>query len=302
VKGVNNFHLPVLLKQYVLQGITFIDASIGPSFWIKIYYSFLQLSIPSIVLGLCIVCLFYKYFIPQKEAVNMHLLVAFILIVLFAFGIFSLTGYYPQIAFNLGNRVTIYGTFIITLFIVLKLLNSKKTATILFAILLFSMLGISDHWKDWNKTQLQIIDNISTNSKIQKFNKDQQLFVCNNQFSQYGDLSHIEFFSTSSAMQVFKFATNNYYSISPLNRRFRYSNDEIVDTKFGHKFETNDYIYVYDSKKNDVLKLPKNEIQRFIADLPKSNRHWAQLLKEDNIFFNMVISLMPRLKYLIDTN
>ena len=105
IKGNADFSLLSLSKQYILQVGTFIDSFIGPSFWFKIYYSFIQLSILSIVIGIILVLLFYKYYKIEKDKINKELLISISAIVLLAFGIFALTGMYPQIVFNLGNRV-----------------------------------------------------------------------------------------------------------------------------------------------------------------------------------------------------
>ncbi|NQY23203.1 MAG: hypothetical protein HRT41_04170 [Campylobacteraceae bacterium] len=297
IKGNADFSLLSLSKQYILQVGTFIDSFIGPSFWFKIYYSFIQLSILSIVIGIILVLLFYKYYKIEKDKINKELLISISAIVLLAFGIFALTGMYPQIVFNLGNRVTIYGSLLITFLIVMFLMNNKKSATFIFAVFIFSSLGISDHWKNWNKIQLKIIENISKNVDIKNFDTGKQLFVSNNQYSQFGKFSHIEFFAEGMATHIFKLATKKDYKISTLNRKFTHEENYIFDKKYGTKILIEKIVYVYDSQSNKLLKIKEENIQKYIDSLPIDNRHWLQLLPKDNFIIQIVLKLVPRLEY-----
>ena len=160
-RAENVLNFSKIIKQYVLQMTTFIDAALGPSFWLKIYYSFTQLSILSISIGCVIVYLFYRYYEVAKEETNTKLLFGIISVLLLAFGLYALTGYNPQLAFNIGNRTTIFGSLLISFMIVIFLMNGKRSSTLVFAIFVFSVLGISDHWKDWNSRQRAIIQNIA---------------------------------------------------------------------------------------------------------------------------------------------
>jgi hypothetical protein len=293
----SNIDITVLIKQYILQVLTFVDAIIGPSFWFKIFYSISSLSVISVCIGLILTCLFYKYYVPKKESINKQLVFILLTLLLLAFGMFALTGLYPQIAFNLGNRVTIYGSLLISFLVVSLFLNSKKTATIVFVIFIFSTLGLSDHWKNWNKTQLQIIENISNNRDIKKFDKSKQLFVTYNQYSQLGKISHIEFLTSGVSSHIFKLATNSNYKVSELNKRFIYNSNKITDKKYKISYGINNEMYVYDSKQDKLLTIKKENIQKYIDSLPKNNRHWLLLLDKDNFIMKIVLKLMPRLEY-----
>jgi len=297
IKGSSDFTALTLFKQYVLQVGTFADSVIGPSFWLKIYYSLMELTIISLLIGSLLTIIFYKFYKPRNENLNKQLLLAFIIVTLSAFGIYSLTGLYPQIAFNLGNRVTIYGSLLISFLIVMFLMNNKKSATIVFAFFIFSTLGISDHWKAWNVKQQDIINNIKTHSELKTFDRQQQLFVSHNQYSKFGDMVHIEFFSQGIETFLFKLATNKDYNVSTLNRRFVYDDGYILDKKFGRKFIVGDFIYVYNSESNILIKIEKNKIQQYIDNLPMDRRHWVQLLDKNSYIMKIVMNLMPRLKY-----
>ena len=294
---LNDTDLIQIVKQYILQVGTFLDSSIGPSFWLKLFYSITQLTFLSIFIGVSLTILFYKFYQPKKETISKLLLISLIIMLLLAFGIFALTGYYPQIAFNLGNRVTIFGSLLVSYLVVLLLMNNKNIATIIFSLFIFTTLGLSDHWKAWNKTQLKIIDNISKNNDLKEFDRSNQLFVSYNQFSKLGDISHIEFFAEGISSTIFKLSTKESYKVSPLNRRFYLKDSNIIDKKYGTKINIEKVIYVYDSHTDKLLEIKKENIQEYINSLPKDNRHWVQLLSKDNFIMKIVLKLMPRLEY-----
>ena len=292
------FNVPKIAKQYVLQMATFLDAVVGLSFWAKIYYSVAQLSLPSIIVGCLVVYLFYRYYEPGQGKVSRELLYSSVATLFVAFGMFAVTGMYPQLAFNLGNRVTIYGSLLISLVIVLFVMNGKKTSTLIFAVFVFSVLGISDHWKSWNNQQQVIIKNIGANRDLAEFDKSKELFVSHNQYSQLGGIAHIEFFSDGGmARTIFKFSTDDDYKVEPINKRYFYKNREIIDKKFGTKIKVDDYVYVYDSNNDVLLKVSRDEIPSYIEMLPDDTRHWIQLLDKENWIRKLVLKLMPRLEY-----
>ena len=289
-----------ILKQYILQVTTFIDAALGPSFWLKIYYSFTQLSILSSLIGCIIVYLFYRYYEVTKERASTDLLYGFISVLVLAFGLYALTGYSPQLAFNLGNRTTIYGSLLISFIIVMFLMNGKRSATIVFAIFILCVLGISDHWKSWNNKQQEIIQNIAKNRDLEQFDNGRWLFVSQNQYSQFGNISHIEFFSDVSMVNaIFKYATGKDYKVTPINRRFSYENDKIVDKKFRSEFEVDGPIYVYDSNSDALARVETHDIKDYIEGLPDDKRHWIQLLDKNNWIRRLALYLMPRLDYVL---
>ena len=289
-----------ILKQFILQILTFTDSTLGPSFWVKIYYSFKQLSILSILVGGVLVYLFFRYYETTKERVDKELLYGSSAVLLLAFGQYALTGYNPQLAFNLGNRTTIFGSMLISFMIVMFLMNGKRSAPIVFAIFILCVLGISDHWKTWNNKQQEIIQNIAKNRDLGRFDKTKMLFVSHNHYSKFGRVSHIEFFSdTSMVRAIFKYATDKDYSVAPINRRFCYENDKIVDKKFGSEFAVGDSIYVYDSNSDVLARVETGDIKGHIESLPEDTRHWIQLLEKNNWIRRFVLYVMPRLDYVL---
>jgi hypothetical protein len=290
-----------LFKQYMLQLGTFLDTFIGPSFWLKIYYSFTQITLISIIIGITLIILFYKYFKPTKEKIDISLVISLVFVTLLAFGMFALTGYYPQIAFNLGNRVTIYASLLVSFLIVMLLMNNKKIATVIFGIFLFSILGISDHWKSWNQNQLTVIENISKNQDLKNFDISNQLFVIGNQYSKFGEIAHIEFFTQPEVPStIFKVATNRSFKVSSLNERFYYKDGKLVDKKYGTNFKVESDTYIYDSSLDKLYVINENEISSFVKNLDSDKRHWIQLLNKESFIIQLVIKLMPRMVYLFE--
>jgi hypothetical protein len=61
-------------------------------------------------------------------------------------------GIYPQLAFGMVNRVTIYASFGAALLLA-SLAYRPWSASALAALLTFSSLGLSDHWRAWHRVQ-----------------------------------------------------------------------------------------------------------------------------------------------------
>ena len=291
--GIDSY---LIIKQFILQMLTFIDATVGPSMWIKIYYSFFQLSIPSIIIGILLTTIFYKKFKNGNGLYNRKLILSFTVLTFLSFAMFAITGHYPQLAFNLGNRVTIFGSLLLAYLIVLMPL-SKKIKTLVFAVLIFTILGNSDHWKSWYLHQQQVIANIKNNQTLKNYHDTRVIYVSGNQYSKYGPISHIEFLSEKWVTQsLFKLVFKNRIQTEPLNKRHVYREGYLMDTKYNTKVKVDNYINIYDSEKDILFKLDIEKINNYIDSLPSDNRHWVQIL--NNKFINdIVIKLMPRLKY-----
>lgn len=287
-----------LAKQLILQVGTFLDSAIGPSFWLKIYYSILSLSWVSFVVGLLMGLFCWQLYSKSKPTFNKPLLVAFTGVSLCGFLIFAMTGMYPQIAFNLGNRVTYYGSLLLALLLI-SIPGKKPIALMVIFTLSMSIAGLSEHWKDWNQEQHRVIENIRANSELSDMRPGEVLLVSGHQYSRLGPISHIEFFSESYAIRdIMSFAQdkNINYTVSSLNHRYRWENGVVRDIKYGNTFQVGNEISIYDSAKNKLLKIPGSELNAYIANLPPENRHWIQLVRQGWIK-DAIIYLMPRLEY-----
>ena len=287
------------LKLYMLQVLSGLDVAIGPSFFLKVYYSIVNLSLYSAVIGCVTVYIFYRFVEIKKEPINVALFWGVVAIMPLTFGMFALTGYYPQMAFGLGNRVTTLYSLTLSFLVIFLFMQNKWISTIVFIIFIFSVLGISDHWKAWNKHQMSVINNIRNNRQLQDYKGDKVIFVSGNQYSKYGKLSHIEFFSEHWVPNaVFRLAHDrNDVTAMAINKRFKYINGQLVDTKSKHEININDYINVYDSEKDVLLKIDADGINSYISSLPLDTRHWIQMLGRDNVIKKIILYLMPRLEY-----
>jgi hypothetical protein len=295
----DKLNIYILIKQFVLQVVTFIDSVVGPSMWLKLYYSYYELSAISFVMGTLLIFIFYITYKENEDNYNSKLIISLIVLLLTSFAVFSITGEYPQLAFNMGNRTTVFGSLLLAYLIVL-IPSSRKKKTVVFAIFLFSILGISDHWKNWNIHQQQVIDNIKENQALRDYKDDKQIFVSGNQYSKFGPISHIEFLSENwVARGVFNLALKKEISAVTINKRHVYEDGYLIDTKYNTKAEVNDYINVYDSENDRLFTLNVVEINSYIDSLPPENRHWIMLSDNRLISFvkTLVIKLMPRLEY-----
>ena len=290
-----------LIKQYVLQVGSFIDAAIGPSFFFKIYYSIIENDITSIVLAIIFVIGYVFISLSndeeEKVQVDKNLLMVLIILILTSFVIFAMTGAYPQLAFNLGNRTTIFGSLLIAYLIVI-LPKPKIARNVILIVLLASITGISLHWKQWNLHQQEIIKNIQNNHDLASYKGEDPIYVTGNQYSKMGPFSHIEFLSEIFVVNsIFSLAVHESPQANTLNKRFRWKNGILIDNKYNEKHFTGNSINVYDSKKDKLLNIPSQEINSYINTLPNDKRHWIQFIENKKIKA-MLVKLMPRLKYI----
>lgn len=287
-----------IMKQLILQIVTFVDAMVGPSMWLKLYYSFFQLSVPSIIIGLTLTIIFYRKYKEGGKRHNAKLILGLTVLTFVSFAMFAVTGRYPQIAFNLGNRVTIFGSLLFAYLIILMPL-SHKMRTLVFAIIIFSILGISDHWKGWNVHQQKVIANIRDNRDLKNYKEAKLIYVSGNQYSKYGPVSHIEFLSEGFVSSpVFQLALGKKISAVPINKRLVYKDGYLIDIRYDEKEAVRSYINIYDSERDTFFKLNAENINNYIDSLPSENRHWIQMV---NVPFirDVLIRLMPRSKYVL---
>lgn len=283
-------------KQFILQALSFFDAVAGPSIWLKMYYSFFQLSITSIIAGVIGTAFFYKFYSPGEKGYNRNVLIGFLMITTFSFILFTITGRYPQMAFNLGNRATIFGSLLVAYLLVI-IPMPKMVKTLFFAIMLFSVLGISEHWKDWNLHQMSVMQNIESNEKLKNYQDSRTIYVSGNQYSKYGPISHIEFLSAPWVTnKLFKFLLKNKVTTEPINKSYRYEKGFLIDKKYNIKQKVRGFINVYDSEKDRFFRIEAGGINAYIDSLPPDNRHWVQIIGNKKLK-NAILRFMPRVKY-----
>jgi hypothetical protein len=299
----SDFNFLALIKQLVLQIGSFFDVFAGPSFFLKLYTSILANS----VLSVLVLILFVAGYLKLIKSMNreetrtqpdIKLLSALIILTFASLGMFAITGYYPQLAFNLGNRTTIYGSLLISYLIIILPIPAKIHHAI-FLIFLVAAVGISTHWKQWNQHQLHVIDNIRNNQELASYNKTERIYVSGNQYSKLGDVSHIEFLSEHHVVQsIFKLAGHEKLNIKTLNKRFVLENGKVFDKKYNLRYSTGKNVMVYDSDHDQLLTVPAKDLNRYINDLPEDKRHWIQFIENETINA-LILKLLPRLNYVL---
>jgi|GEM_PF-769534 len=297
-----NLHSPLgIVKQLFVQLCTAIDAFIGPSFFLKIYYAWLQLSVLSIFVGFIILILFIRMYdrLIKIQKVDRHVMWAFTIIIILSSLQLSLTGRYPQITFGLGNRVTFFVSLAAALVSLHFFSMGKKTGTIIFAIYLFTILGISDHWKEWAHEQKEIINSINKNEDVKAIISNKTLFVSHNQYSKYGPFSHLELFSSSSR-EFLAFATGSVQPVLPvypMGRQYYIKGEYLIDSKYNQQFKVDKHINVLNSSTGRLEKIDKGAIQTYIEKLPVDKRHWIQFINNGTLK-DVIVKLSPSLGYL----
>jgi hypothetical protein len=295
----SNLTIAVYLKTIIIQFISFIEASIGPSYWLKVIFSVNSMSLLSIIVTTVLASFFLtkvRIFF-QKHTPSKPLFYGLVCIIIFSFALYSLTGRYSHSPFNLGNRTTVYGSLLIAFLLATFLPANKKSVIFLLIIFLMPSFGLSDHWKSWNVHQKIIIKNIKNNQELKKIEFDSTLIVIRNIYSKLGPFAHIEFFSMPwnvNAIFQDNVKTKNVVALTP---NVVIKDGYIINSKFGSKYSLNGKLYVYDSERDQVRDISFKDVPELIKQQPGVLRHWVQLFK-DTWIQDILILLSPRLSYL----
>jgi len=285
-------------KNFTIQILSSLDTFFGLSFLIKIYLSIKSIDIFS--LFICLIILIFLFTISENKKIKTPwiLLCSFLAVYISSLLIFSLTGLYAHNTFNLGNRVTIYGSLLLG-FILSILPFNKKNITLFFIIFILPLFGLSAHWKSWNQNQLNIISNIANNKELKEITSNEILLIKNNNYSKIGPYSHIEFFSMPWNVDVIFNESVKTKKIISLSSNVYIEDKYLVDKKFGSKFLIGDFLFIYESTNNKLTKINKKELQFLVKNYPKEKRHWVQFL-DFSVFKKIINMLNPRLGYLFD--
>jgi hypothetical protein len=293
------------LKGISIQFFAIIDSLIGLSALIKIYYS--TLSIGVFTFSICFYIIFSLWWyigntcqiedqiIIDRNNLN-KLLIGSISVLVLATAMFALTGLYVPSPFNLGNRSLVYGSLLVAVFFASLNIN-RKNLLIVGLIFLFPIFGLSDHWKDWNKQQLSIINNIKNHQGLRALKKNDILIVIGNNYNKLGPYSHIEFFSMPWVVNsIFKDFSAIENSVA-ITQTIFLEGDEMVDSKFGVRYSIKDDIYIYDSENNALRPGTRIDIENLIMNRKQEIRHWVQLARGTYVE-SAIVYLSPRLQYL----
>ena len=300
-KFPHEINLLTIAKQLLLQIVTFFDALAGPSLFLKIYYSIIENNIWSIIAIIIFVSLYLIIVVNKKTyslqtKIDKSLFAALTVFVMISLVMFSVTGRYPQLAFNLGNRTAIYGALLLSYLIVAAPMNRYLRQGILL-LMLFSIVGVSVHWKMWNNHQIEVFHNIQRNEDLQSFNKQEPVFVVGNQYSRIGPFSHIEFLSENWVVSgLFGLAGHNEIEALALNKRFIVKESLLIDQKLQNIITIGSVVNIYDSESDKLMTVTSDMLNQYIEKFPDEKRHWVQMIKNERIN-DAILKLMPRLKY-----
>ena len=289
-----------LVKNLFKQVFTFLDSSVGPSMFLKMFYTIGSINFIGIIFSLGAFLGIHFLYKTKDEKINPSLIIVLLFSTLLIFNIamFTLTGAYPHLAFNLGNRVGTYSIFIV-LFIVMVFFSKVKYGhSALILVLLLSFYGNRNKFLEIEKNQNKVVSNISRNQDLKMHPPDTPLFVKGFQYHRLGPFSDIEFLSENWVVHgILKSVYNRSFEVYSFNRRWIQEEGILIDRKNGTKIMIpEDGITVYDALTNEVLLVKPEGINQLIADLKKNKRHWLQFIENESVkkFIN---SKIKRLSY-----
>ncbi|MDA9690471.1 hypothetical protein N9U64_01170 [Pseudomonadota bacterium] len=299
VKIDNNLSLSGYLQDLFLQFLTMMEASIGPSAFIKVFYSIGSLSLLSLsVLIFALIFLSYHLRIQQfsqAQNINFTLLFGLGLVVLLSMMVYAMTGAYWHTPFNLSNRSLIYASLFLSYLIASCIRTNRSFLLLSAAIFLSANLGISDHWKSWNIEQKIVIERINSNPTIQS-SPNATFFISENLYSHMGPYSYIEFFSMPWNIRAIfnEDVDTNFIAVTPY---LKLEKNLVIDTKSKIHHPVNKEIYHYNSSSGVLSKISIEDAAQLVAEEKPIHRHWIQYFK-GTIIENIVVRLAPNLAYL----
>ena len=299
VKIDNNLSLSGYFKDLFLQFFTMMEASIGPSAFIKIFYSIGSLSLFSFsVLIFALIFLIAHLRIWQlskPQNINLSLLGGLGIVVLFSMMVYAMTGAYWHTTFNLSNRSLIYASLFLSYLIACCIRPNIFLLLCSAAIFLSANLGISDHWKSWNIEQKIVIERIKSNPTIQS-SPNATFFISENLYSHMGPYSYIEFFSMPWNIRAIfnEDVDTNFIAVTPY---LKLEKNLVIDTKSKIHHPVNKEIYHYNSSSGVLSKISIEDAAQLVAEEKPIHRHWIQYFK-GTIIENIVVRLAPNLAYL----
>ena len=299
-----NMSIELFFKGIVLQLIGIIDSFIGPSAFLKIYYSVLSIELLSFILAVCILvlcsCQIDKIAVTKKANPVPNdlriLLIGTGSVLVLSLGMFALTGLYVPSPFNLGNRSLVYGS-LITAALLASVTINRKNLIIIWFIFILPVFGLSDYWKAWNHKQNNILYNIQSHEGIRLLKKNEILLVTGNIYNKIGPYSHIEFFSMPWVVSSIFRNFANLEQVVALSQTIFLEGNVLKDSKFGGIYPITENLYIYDSESNILKSANRDDIEILINKRPHEIRHWVQLTK-GTLIESSIVNLSPRLQYL----
>ena len=299
IQRLNDSDPSSLLRQLVLQKLTFVEATLGPSMWLKVFYGLGELTFVSGGLTLLALALFWRWHAVDTDrrhfAPDKALLLALGAMTLVAFAMFAVTGRYPNIAFNLGNRTNIFGTALLAYLLVWAWSRWRAVAVVV-VLLCFSATGLSNHWRRWSGLQDEAV--VELQRTLDLHPELETVFVSGMQYSRLGAFDHIELFSEDWVItSITELATDGRVRARPLNRNVEMSESGmLVDVRYGDQHAVPEVLDVFDFDTHQLRRLPRDELNTYVRSLPRFRRHWLQAIESPRLQ-GWILWLMPRLEY-----
>jgi hypothetical protein len=287
-----------LMKNYLLEIPAFFDSLIGPSFWLKVYYSIASIEFFSITLAVLIIVFMIKNARFEKCKISASLLGGLVAVCLLSFGMFAISDIMGHRAFNLGNRLSVYGSLLIA-FLAASIPSNRILLPIVAIGFVLPTFGLSDHWKSWNASQIQIIDKVQNNQDIKKLTASDTLLVADNMYSKLGPFSHIEFFNMPWNVDAIFTPIVKCKNILPINSYVYLKDQRLIDDKSFVNIEAKKDLYLYKSGSDQLIKISLEQLPEILANRPREIRHWVQFFK-DTWIETAITRLSPRLSFLFE--
>ena len=292
----HNMTLGTWLRNCVVQVMSFFDSSIGPSFFLKIWWSINSIGLLSLCLAIIVCIVMFSNFRSQHRPIPTSLLWGLVAVLVLSFGMVSLADIYGNRIFNLGNRLSVYGALLMT-FLVMSIPLSRKLMVVLAFAFVLPIFGLSDHWKSWNAHQETVIQKIKDNTELSQLGENDIVLVLGNMYSRLGPFSHIDFLSMPWVITAIFQETVKTKAIMPLNTYAYVDGDRVVDPKSLVSIEIKKDFYLYDSESNRLEKFSTAELPDILARRPLEIRHWIQLFKGTGVE-SVITYMSPRLSYI----
>jgi hypothetical protein len=288
------------IKSLLGQIASSLESFLGPSFFLKIYYSILSIEI----ISLGIVSLMLAILIKSKRRLSKIqqspkiLIISLCGVLFLSFVIFASTGQYNHSPFNLGNRTLIYASFLASVLIVSFAPSNRKSLAILCIFFLLPIFGLSDYWKKWNIDQQVIITSVNQSIELSSLKPQSIVFITDNLYKKLGPFDHVEFFSMPwNIKAIFNQHVANQIKFISLSSYLVITENKVIDMKFEIEYLLNKNIYLYQTDTDTLLRVTASELNSLILNRSPSFRHWIQGFKDTRIE-ELIITLNPRLEYI----
>lgn len=309
---IASFSLMFVLKNFVIQFFSNIDATMGPSLIFKWYFSIKEIAnspidiiISIIISGIIIANL---YIDKKKPDVKPTLLVAFLSCYIFTLAIYAATGRYTQIAFGLGNRVTFLPTFgIVGIFLYFFCkggLNSQKKIILSFLITLcvFSTTGLSRHWKNTSEWLLDTGERTKLILEKNSIPENSLIVIDGHIYSNLGQFSHLEIFSLeSNANSFFYYATGKNNEWIPALSYYKVENNLLIDGKFDVRRDLSERkLFYYNIPDKKIKRVEIEDLNRiFQSSKNRWKKHWIFLFKNTPLEY-LAVKINPKFSIYFD--